>query len=157
PEPDAEEAGAGRDVARLEGVVGALVGLAEAAAAVLDRAGDPAEAGVVAGRPPGLGLHDLGLLRLAVDLFEEGHVVLALTPAEGLVRRRLQLGGGVEEGAGLLGELVDCGLVRHRWVPSESLQLDRPVKLAPDAEVRASAARGARGLVAGNLMAYIRT
>ena len=67
---------------RLERAVQPLVGLAQLAAAVLARAGDPAEPGVVALGPPRLRLGELELLRLAVDLLEERDVVRALAPDE---------------------------------------------------------------------------
>src|SRR5205085_933322 len=126
-EADAEEALVGEVVLGLEVGVEAVVGGGEASTPVLGGAADPAEAGVVALGPPRLGLLQQGLLVDRVDLLEQGDVVVALAPHELLVDVA-GLGVGVEEGGGLVAELVDRD-VRHAWDPLGRLFLDRTVKI----------------------------
>ncbi len=87
--------------------VRALVRARELAAPVLLRTRDPAEAGVVALRPPLLRLRQGLLLALAVDLLEQPDVVVTFAPHERLVVGVLALGVGVEEGRDLLGEVLE--------------------------------------------------
>jgi hypothetical protein len=121
-EADAEEAARGRLVLGLEADVEPVVRGRELAAAVLLGAGDVAEAGVEALGPPRLGGGQLHLLLLAVNLLEHRDVVVALAPHELLLLRLARRRVGVEEGEALLAELVERGLVGHRWSPGRGAQ-----------------------------------
>jgi hypothetical protein len=121
-EADAEERLLGDLVARLEPPVEKGVLAAQAPTAQLGGSVDPVQIGLGPGPQPALGLGQLSGLGLAVDLFEHGHVVVALAPHE-LLRRGLGLGVGVEEGPDLGLELVQGGGVGHRVTCGQTANL----------------------------------
>jgi hypothetical protein len=108
-EADAEERHVGRPVAGLEGAVGDVVGPWQAATAQLGRSGDPRQPCGVAGAQPSFALGELSGLRLRVELFEQGDVVVALAPHEPGGGRQL-LAVGIEERDRLVAELLQSGL-----------------------------------------------
>ena len=149
-EADAEERRrAASSYSRLEAVVGAAVARGQPPAAELGRAGDPAEAGVVAGGPPLLRRRRAAAASSAGSTSSKVATSSSPSPHTKRCAVGLRLGVGVEERPGLGGELLDGRALRSR--SSGPLRRRHPTFEV----VSALRPRSAAALVAWTLLTWV--